>query len=364
MIKQALGRIVRKLGLKQSGKSIPPQQPVDPASYYGAALAFVQQIQTSYYSGSAAGPVIDSMTTPNELAFLREYGKCLFRGKGKIVDLGCWFGATSAALADGLKLNASASDADIIEAYDLFDWEDWMEPIKEQIGMKVELSANQCFLAIVEKNLVQYGPRISLHKQDLSHFEAPADWRLEFLFVDAMKNWELADTIAATFFTRMIEGESLMVMQDFAFYDPIVATNHLLMWHLKDFFIPLHHVPDSCSMVFLTIKTPNRSQLIAYSPTSFSEDDVTAAYAYCLPLVQDSMKSSLKVARLCHHLMCQHEQGSIQAIAALEGDVLSDPMKATIQRSMAETYADPTDSWQRFQPTVMAVLAKLFSCEL
>jgi hypothetical protein len=364
MIKQALGRIVRKFGLKQSGKSILPQHPVEPTSYYGAALAFVQQIQASYYSGSASGPVIDSMTTPNELAFLREYGKLLFRGKGKIVDLGCWFGATSAALADGLKQNSNVTDADIIEAYDLFEWEDWMEPIKEQIGMQVELSSNQCFLDIVEKNLAQYGSRIKLHKQDLSRFEPPADWKLEFLFVDAMKNWELADTIATSFFTRMIEGESLVVMQDFAFYDPIVATNHLLMWHLKDFFTPLHHVPDSCSMVFLTMKTPDRSDLLAYSPTSFSEEDVTAAYIYCLPLVQDSMKSSLKVARLCHHLMCQHELGSIQAIAALEGDVLSDPMKATIQRYLTETYADPTDSWKRFQPTVMSEMAKLLSLEL
>ena len=103
MIKQKIGRIFRKFGLINAAKQIPPSKPVEPGSYYEMALAYIPQLQSLYYSNQAAGRSIDSMTTQNELAFLRAYGKDLFTGLGKIIDLGCWFGATSAALAEGLR---------------------------------------------------------------------------------------------------------------------------------------------------------------------------------------------------------------------------------------------------------------------
>lgn len=361
MIKHAFGRLLRKFGLINVAKPIPPSKPVEPGSYYEAALAFVPQVQSLYYSKQAIGRPIDSMTTPNELTFLRAYGRDLFSGSGKIIDLGCWFGATTAALAEGLSENPRTSDNEIIEAYDLFDWEGWMEPIKDQIGMKVELAPGECFFSIVQGNLSAYGSQVNLHKQDLALFEPPADWKIEFLFVDAMKNWSLADIIAKSFLPKMIDGESLIVMQDFAFFDPIVATNHLVMWHLRDFFIPLHHVPDSCSMVFVTNKTPALSDLMPYAASAFSEADVAAAYAYCMPLVQESMRTSLKVARLCHHLLCQQQQGALHAIDALAQDVLSKPMKETIQRCCTETYDPPTEHWQTFQPELAAALHSLLA---
>lgn len=361
MIKQKIGKLFRKFGLINVAKPIPPSMPVEPGSYYEIALAYIPQLQNLYYSNQAAGRSIDSMTTQNELAFLRAYGKDLFTGLGKIIDLGCWFGATSAALAEGLSENSRSSISDIVEAYDLFDWEGWMDPIKDQIGMKAELAPGDCFLSIVENNLSDYGTRIILHKQDLSQYTPPADWKIEFLFVDAMKNWSLADIISRSFFTKMIGGESLVVMQDFAFYDPIVATNHLIMWHLRDFFVPLHHVPDSCSMVFMTSKTPALSDLMPYAALAFDEADIAAAYEYCLPLVQESMQSSLKVARLCHHLLCQHQQGALQAIDSLAQDALTKPMMDTIERCCVESYDPPTLQWQTFQPDLRAALHPLLA---
>lgn len=349
MIKQAVGRILRRLGLRNTFEPIHPKQPVEVGSYYEKALAFIYKLQSLYFTSLQRGRIIDSMTTPNELDFLRAYGRDLFTGTGKIIDLGCWFGATSAALAEGLCENPLSSSSDIVEAYDLFDWEGWMEPIKDQIGMKVDLAPGECFLSIAKENLKSYGARVNLHKQDLTLYTLPADWNIELLFVDAMKNWTLADIIARNFLPKMISEKSIVVMQDFVFYDPIVATNHIMMWQLRDFFTPLHHVPYSCSMVFLTRKTPQLSDLAIYSATNFCETDVAAAYEYCLPLVQESMRSSLKVARLCHHLMCQQQLGSLQGIESLAQDTLTKPMADTILRSLEETYEPPSDQWKLFR---------------
>lgn len=46
---------------------------------------------------------IPGMISNNERKFLYFYGNKIFSGIGKIVDLGCWLGATTVALTEGLK---------------------------------------------------------------------------------------------------------------------------------------------------------------------------------------------------------------------------------------------------------------------
>ena len=361
MIKQKLSRIMSKLGLR-SKQQPSPSLVIDEAgvgSYKNEAVELVRKVTESYHSSDRDRPAIDSMTTPNELAFLKAYGRDLFKSNGKIIDLGCWFGATSAALAMGLRDNPLASASDIIEAYDLFDWDDWMNPIKEQIGMSLTLRSGECFLDIVRENLVDYQDVISLHKVDLSNYSPPAEWKLEFLFVDAMKNWELASSIAKGFFPAMIPHGSIVVMQDFAFYDPIVATNHLVMWHLRNFFKPLHHVPYSCSVAFLTENSPALADLIDYRPEVFSEQDIEDAYGYCISLVQESMRSSLLVAKLCHSIKCQHLDSVYESFRVLMDYELALPMEHTIRQSLAEPYSAPSDHWQAAIPQLNDQLSML-----
>jgi hypothetical protein len=361
MIKQTLGRILTRLGFR----SAPQQSPllaIDDAgldSYKIQAAALVAQVTENYHRADRDRLAIDSMTTPNELAFLKAYARGCFRGSGKIIDLGCWFGATSAALAAGLRENPKALSNDVIEAYDLFDWEDWMSPIKEQIGMKVNLKSGDCFLDTVQNNLRSFHDIINLHKVDLTTYSPPAAWKIEFLFVDAMKNWDLANSITKNFFPIMIPNGSVVVMQDFAFYDPIVATNHLVMWHLRKFFTPLHHVPYSCSVAFLTESCPTLEDLIDYHPDVFSEEDIEAAYAYCLPLVQESMRPSLLVAKLCHCIMCQHLQSAERSFDDLKDVALASAMELTIRQSLADPYKAPSESWQAAIPNLNDRLSRL-----
>jgi hypothetical protein len=340
--------------------STPLVMPDQDLPYASRAGLFVKALETSYRQGRSSKNVLGSMTTPNELIFLDRYARDFYAGKGKIVDLGCWLGATTAALADGLIDGPYAGRERVVESYDLFEWDDWMNPIKEAIGARLDFATGQCFYDHVKSSLERYGRLISVHKADLSAYRPPDEWMIEFLFVDAMKNWDLAHAIAANFFPQLMSGESLVVQQDFAFYDPIVSTNHLLMWHLREYFEPLHHVPDSCSMVFLTTKAPDAGQIPAYTHNYFGEDEVEEAYRYCLPLVQDSMRTSLLVAKLCHGLMC-HQQRTVSAgVEELKGHKLSGAMQDTVARCAAKGYGPPPEGWGSFILDIKPKLAHGF----
>jgi hypothetical protein len=73
------------------------------------------------------------------------------------------------------------------------------------------------------------------------------------------------------------------------------------------------------------------------------------------------MQTSLKVARLCHHLLCQHQLGALQAIDSLAQEPLTKPMKETIERCCVETYDRPMLQWQAFQPDLTAALQPLLA---
>jgi predicted O-methyltransferase YrrM len=66
--------------------------------------SFQNKILFNKYKKYICNKTIPGMTCENELAFLRYYAENKYTGTGEIVDLGCWFGATSIALAQGLKI--------------------------------------------------------------------------------------------------------------------------------------------------------------------------------------------------------------------------------------------------------------------
>jgi hypothetical protein len=231
-----------------------------------------------------------------------------------------------------------------------------MNPIQKAIGGQVEFQSGECFYDRVQKNLARYGNLVSVHKVDLTSYRPPDDWQIEFLFIDAMKNWDLAKSIATNFFPKLLSRDSLVVQQDFAFHHPTVCTNHLMMWHLRNFFEPLHHVPDSCSVVFSTRKTPSRSDLHEYSIDSFDETDVVEAYRHCVPMVQESMRSSLGVAKLCHGLICHQALTVTTAVQELSGHQLSQDMQNTIAQSLRDGVRTAPPGWTEFAQGTTAKL--------
>jgi len=299
------------------------------------------------------------MTTDNELHFLETYARDQFTGKGKIVDLGCWYGATTLSLARGLAANRRAAAHRTIEAFDLFEWHEWMDPIAQRVSLPRRFANGQSFYDDVKELLRPYGSLVQVEKQDLSVYVPPAI-PVEFLFIDAMKSWDLARNIVSGFFPLLIAETSYVVQQDFAYYFPEMANNHLIMWYLRDHFERVHHVPRSCSVVFRCVKQPTASTLPAFTPSLFSPEMIDDAYEYSVACVSEEMRVMVEVAKLNFLI----EQGDSYGDAVLRqmkritsfSEQLTDPMLAEVrsvaarsasERRLSDDWLAEIDEWAR-----------------
>jgi len=302
---------------------------------------WAQSLGTIYPTYRRPAGAIHSMTTDNELCFVEIYARYSFSGVGKIVDLGCWFGATTLCLARGLTQNSGASQNRVIEAFDRFIWEEWMNPIALALNLHHTYRAGDDFYAYVKELLQPYESVVRLYKQDLLEYEPPNEL-IEFLFVDAMKSWELADKIVRSFFPLLVEGASYVVQQDFAYHAPIVATNHLIMWYLRDHFQCVYHVPNSCSVVYFCTKHVEISNLPTLTKTFFTLDMIHEAWDYSLRCVSADMWPAMLVCKLGFLLEVEfddaaHEQAKDFAAKgmSLPDDVIADVVTTVRQRVSA-----------------------------
>jgi hypothetical protein len=71
---------------------------------------------------------IPGMVSSAEMAFFSESAARYFGREGAIVDLGCWLGSTSIALAQGILSHGSKADNrnEKVFGFDMFEWEAWM----------------------------------------------------------------------------------------------------------------------------------------------------------------------------------------------------------------------------------------------
>ena len=273
------------------------------------------------------------MTTDNELCLLETYAREQFKGHGTIVDLGCWYGATTLSLARGLAANGQANSHRTVQALDLFRWEAWMDPIAEQVSLPKRYVQDQSFYEDVKDLLSVYGGLINVERQDLAEYKPPQT-PIELLFIDAMKSWALAQQIVSAFFPLLIAGESYVVQQDFAYYFAEIATNHLIMWYLRDHFRWVHHVPHSCSVVFVCTKRPDPSTLPVFTPSQFTSDMIEEAYEYSIACVSPDMRTCVEVAKLNFLIEQGHRSSGIRQMEriARSPNQLTEPMLIEVKR--------------------------------
>ncbi len=236
------------------------------------------------------------MTTDLELALVESYARDVFTGAGRIFDLGCWYGATTAALARGLAGNTTATEHRRIHALDIFIWEAWMNPVASQVGLQARHEDSASFFAAVVKRLKPFESLVDLQAKDLISYD-PGPGAIEFLFVDAMKSWPLADVIYRRYFPHLIPGTSVVVQQDFTWHHPVIATAHLMMWRLREQFPFLHSVPYSSSTVYGCRDVVNWESAPAISTDSFSLEDIHEAYEYSYACCGSERSVPLRAAK-------------------------------------------------------------------
>src|SRR5262249_13582069 len=143
-----------------------------------------------------------------------------YSARGRIVDLGCWLGSTTIALARGLRRREDfsqdiAQHREVVHAYDRFVWEPWMDPFLE--GCQTTYQAGDSFLREFKSRIRGLDDLVAVYPGDLTAMT----WNggpVEFLLIDVMKSWPLTNHVIKMFYGHLIPGSSYVVHQDFKHY--------------------------------------------------------------------------------------------------------------------------------------------------
>ena len=129
---------------------------------------------------------LEGWTSLSERRFNHWYARRVYRGDGAIVDLGCMTGSSTLALAQGLAANEGLLARPRVHAYDLF-----LKYWAPQEGEPLRgVAVGESFLAEFLKHVAPVRRLVEVHEGDLRDTR----WLggpIEYLFVDAMKSWEL-----------------------------------------------------------------------------------------------------------------------------------------------------------------------------
>jgi hypothetical protein len=237
------------------------------------------------------------MTSKTEQDYFAAYGEKTYAGKGEIVDLGCWLGSTTIPLVKGLLKNPAFTAAPRkVYAYDLFVWFDWMNESAAGTRLAGKYKEGDNFVEEFKARTKEFARHIEIREGDLKKI----GWtgaRIEFLLVDAMKNWDLANAIVRDFYPSLVAGESIVLHQDYAhFFTPWI---HLLQWHFRENFELAGEVPKSQSVIF-RYKNKIAGDLLNknYSFETFSDADADAAFDYSLKLVSKEKQPNVAAAKV------------------------------------------------------------------
>lgn len=224
---------------------------------------------------------VPSMVSSDEMAFFRESAARYVGKEGAIVDLGCWLGSTSIALAQGILSRGSGADnlTEKVLGFDRFVWEEWM-PAQIPYGI---YQPGESFLPEA-RHVVRDsgGGLVELIQADLTLYE----WRagpIKILLVDAMKNENIARQITTTFFPSLMTG-GLLIHQDFKHY--YTTWIHVIQYRLRQYFRFDRSVSGSATAAFEAIAPIPREAIDrATDLVSIREDEVDAAFRHSLDLV-------------------------------------------------------------------------------
>lgn len=236
-----------------------------------------------------------SMMAETERSYLYQFAKNHYVGEGAIVDLGCWLGASTIAFAKGLQESDCAKLRNSkIHSFDLFKWDASMDMFLNNTPL--QFAPGDSFLEEYLRQIEPWKDQVQVYEGDLRHFP----WQggaIEFLFIDAMKSWELTTSIIQQYFGSLIPGRSIVYHQDYAFFGSFWI--HLSMYRLKDYFEPIWDVPQSWGYVFRLKKAiPDDLLFSTYAIDQYSLAEIDAAFEDAYNLVSLEKKSQIVGAKI------------------------------------------------------------------
>ena len=220
------------------------------------------------------------MVSLAEMDFFRESAARYVGKEGAIVDLGCWLGSTSIALAQGILEHSQAGHrTEKVFGFDRFIWEEWM-PAHIPSG---QYHAGESFLPEARRVVREHtGEGVELIEADLTLYE----WRggpIKILLVDAMKSERIASQVTSSFFPSLVPG-SLLIHQDFKHY--YTSWIHLIQYRLRRYFRCNGNVPGMGTVAFEAIApVPREAADRATDFVTIPDDEIDASFRHSLDLL-------------------------------------------------------------------------------
>ncbi|MEC9373386.1 MAG: hypothetical protein VYC34_06050 [Planctomycetota bacterium] len=192
---------------------------------------------------------VPTMLTQREVHYLHWLTHTWCEGAGRIVELGCFLGGSTMALATGLGANPRAVRPML--TYDAFEM-DWFGASILQHPYKCGERFRPLFDLYLKDHLHNIVVREGWIPHNLPREKEPELYPeqepVEVLFIDAAKTWGVHLSILRTFGRHLVPGKSIVAQQDFKNY--YVHWIPLHMHQLRDCFEPVHDVPLSATYSF------------------------------------------------------------------------------------------------------------------
>ncbi len=245
---------------------------------------------------SIPGAQIPAMITQDESAFYEECARSSTGKPGAIVDLGCWLGGTSVALARGIMTANGERQREKVLGFDLFRWEKWM-PTDVPYCL---YQTGDSFLPEARRLTRDHGGgKVELFQADLTTY----NWTggpIKILLVDAMKTEALARQIAQSFYPSLSPG-ALLIHQDFKHFH--TTWIHLLHYELRNYFQLSRVVRNGTSVAFEARKTiPLEAAKRATDFGKLSDDQIDECFRRSIDLVGHDDCVNVAAAHVMHYL--------------------------------------------------------------
>lgn len=279
-------------------------------SFKTGAKRSPSSIGESVAANGAPNAEIPGMVSPAEMAFFRESAARYVGKEGAIVDLGCWLGSTSIALAQGLQSRGpqGGDRKEKVLGFDRFVWEEWM-PAHAPYGL---YHPGESFLPEARR-LVRDGGGggVELIQADLAVYE----WRdgpIKILLVDAMKNESVASQIAVSFYPNLMTG-GLLIHQDFKHY--YTSWIHVIQYRLRRYFRLNGNVPRSGTVAFEVLAPIPRDAVDrATDLVTIPDDEVDASFCYSLDLVGPSDCANVAAAHVMQYVRLGRKDRALETL--------------------------------------------------
>jgi hypothetical protein len=254
------------------------------------------------------------MTSLSEQLFYAEVGAASVGKAGAIVDLGCWLCSTTISLARGVRMGCaekSQARPGKIYAYDKFVWEPWMDQFLPMVSC--DYREGDSFLPEARRRMKEYADLVELIQADLTRYR----WEggaINVLLVDAMKNKELVQEIAMSFYPHLVTG-AVLIHQDYKhFYTPWI---HVLQYQLRAYFELMCDVRDGCTTAFvLKERIPQEVLENAAKCDGLSDADIDSVFRYSMSVCeQQEGRSAVAAAHVMYYVHQGEHRKALDTVA-------------------------------------------------